>query len=62
VSGRSATVVLKRIKPEADARVAQVITNPCIWLKLPKESFSTIKILDQAGKLKAVVRLGRDKG
>lgn len=60
VSGRSATVALKWIRPAADVRVAQVITTPCIWLKMPKKSFSTIKILDQAGKLKTVVRFGPD--
>lgn len=62
VSGRSATVVLKWIRPAADATVAQVITSPCIWLKMPKKSFSTIKILDQAGRLKAEVRFARDSG
>jgi len=55
VCGQTATVVLQWITPPADAMVAQMITNPCIWLKLPSGAFSKIKIMDQNNRLKALV-------
>lgn len=55
VSGQTATVVLKWITPDPEAMVTQVITHPCIMLKLPKNGFNRIKILDPAGNLKAAV-------
>lgn len=55
ISGQTATVVLKWVRPDADALVTQIITNPCIMLKMPKADFSRINILDPHGKLKAAV-------
>lgn len=55
VSGQTATVLLKWMTPAADDMVTQMITHPCLMLKLPKADFTRIEILDQHGKLKAAI-------
>lgn len=61
ISQKTATIVLKWIMPDPDAMVTQVITNPCMMLKMPKAGFDRIAILDQNGRLKAAVDLGQPK-
>jgi hypothetical protein len=40
------------IIPEPDSAQAQVITSPCLLLRLDQQDFQHIKILDQNGEIK----------
>ena len=61
ISGETATVVLKWMTPDPAAMVTQVITTPCMMLKMPKTGFTRIEIIDQHGRLKAAIDLGQPK-
>jgi hypothetical protein len=57
VDANSATVHVKWIRPSARAMVAQVITSPCLLLKIKRGPYQTIKIVDQSGLQRASVSL-----
>ena len=54
IRGRAAMVTLKWQTPSPDAITAQVITQPCIFIRLPKGEFTKIRVLDPQGRVKAV--------
>jgi len=54
ISGQAAIVTLKWQLPAPDAVTAQVITHPCLFIRLPKGNFSKIRVLDREGGVKAV--------
>ena len=54
ISDQAAMVTLKWQTPAPDAITAQVVTHPCIFIKVPKGDFSKIRILDRQGRVKAV--------
>lgn len=47
LSGNTAVIGIDYIKPDPDAVVSQMITHPCIMIKLEKKDFNRIVILDQ---------------
>ncbi|MFO7838988.1 MAG: protease complex subunit PrcB family protein [Desulfosalsimonadaceae bacterium] len=51
----TAVLRLKWQAPDPDAMVAQVITHPCILIRLPGSGFSKIRILDSRGRIRASV-------
>ncbi|MBS3731294.1 MAG: protease complex subunit PrcB family protein [Desulfobacterales bacterium] len=51
-TGHTAVINLKWNAPAADAMVAQVITHPCILIRLPKNGFSGIRVLDSRGRIR----------
>ncbi len=61
ISGKTATVVLKWMTPDPAAMVTQVITSPCMMLKMPKTNFKRIEIIDQHGRLKAAIEMEQPK-
>jgi hypothetical protein len=42
------------IEPPGDALLAQVITSPCILVSIPKGNYSTIQIVDESGRVRAL--------
>ena len=52
VSGSTAVLNIFWIEPPQDAILPQVITNPCILLAIPKQPYTRIHLLDQAGRLR----------
>jgi len=61
ISGETATVVLKWMTPDPAAMVTQMVTTPCMMLKMPKTGFNRIEIVDPQGRLKAAVNPGQPK-
>jgi len=55
ISNQTAEVGLQWVAPAPDQMVTQVITQPCIMLKMPKADFSRIHIRDGHGELKTAV-------
>jgi hypothetical protein len=41
--------------PARDAAVAQALTSPCVILKVPREGYARIRILDQAGRMRTQI-------
>jgi hypothetical protein len=50
-----ASVLVDWITPLPDTVVTQMITAPCILLKLQKSDFSSIQVIDQDGRVRVVV-------
>ncbi len=46
-------LTLNWIQPPADAMVAQMISSPCLLLKLKRGNYTSIQILDKQGTIKA---------
>jgi hypothetical protein len=57
VSNGTAVLRLSWIEPSQGAILPQVITSPCILIKLPSDSYWRIHVLDQHGHLRAQVRV-----
>lgn len=49
------SVTVAWISPAPDAVVTQMITAPCILLKLQKRDFSSIQVIDQHGRVRVSV-------
>jgi hypothetical protein len=45
------------IEPPGDALLAQVITSPCILVSIPKGNYSTIQVVDEGGRVRALREL-----
>jgi len=43
----SAVVKIVQCRPESGAHTAQVMTSPCILLRLPKNAYDIIRVMDQ---------------
>ena len=52
-----AKVYIQWVEPPEDAILPQMISSPCLMLKLPKGGYSQIHVLDQNGRLQAEVSL-----
>jgi len=48
-------------EPPVGAILAQVVTSPCVFLRLPKADFSKVRIMDQNSKVKAEVMISFTK-
>jgi PrcB C-terminal len=46
-------VVVRFEEPEAGAMVAQVLTSPCLLVRMPKDALRQIRVVDPAGMLRA---------
>ncbi len=57
VKNEIASVSVNWISPASDAMVTQVITSPCILLKLPKGPFHSIQVIDQDGRVRLSEKL-----
>ena len=54
VTGDTLTVAVDWISPAADRATAQMITAPCLLLKLPRGRYRTIEVTDSHGRVRAV--------
>ncbi len=52
-----ATVVVAFETPPPGAMVAQVLTSPCLLVRLPKEGIREVRIVDPSGALRAAVAI-----
>ena len=57
VSDGAAQIKLDWIKPAADSVTAQVITHPCLVLKLPEGDYQRVELLDATGDLRHSVSI-----
>lgn len=48
------TLFVTWIEPPLDALLAQVITSPCILVSIPKGNYSTIQVVDEGGRVRAL--------
>ena len=46
------TVKVAWESPSADSLQAQVVTNPCLLIRLPKVEFNSVQVVDQQGQLR----------
>jgi len=53
ITSGQAHLTLDWIQPSADAMVAQMISSPCLLLKLKRGNYTAIQILDRQGMIKA---------
>lgn len=51
----TATVSVRWIEPPEDAILVQIITSPCMMIKLPRDNYSRIRVVDQNGIVRAKV-------
>lgn len=49
-----ATIVVRIDGPAAGAIVAQVLTNPCLLVRLPREGIGEVRVVDPAGAMLAI--------
>jgi hypothetical protein len=52
---QTAIVTVRWIEPARDAILAQMITSPCMLIKLAKGNYTAIRIVDQTGTVRAEV-------
>lgn len=52
LAGSTLVVSVDWVTPDADSMQAQVITSPCLLLRLDKLNFKRLKVLDQDGEIK----------
>lgn len=57
INNQTARITLTWTAPAPGRLLAQVITHPCILIKLPRGNFSQIYVLDQKGRQRAEVQL-----
>lgn len=57
LSGNTAAIRIDYLKPDPDAAVSQMITHPCIMIKLEKTGFNRIVILDQNNMPRGTIEL-----
>jgi len=53
ITRNQAHLKLNWIQPPADAMVAQMISSPCLLLKLERGNYTSVQILDKQGTVKA---------
>jgi len=53
VRDRTAIVTVRWIEPAKDTIVTQMITSPCLMIKLAKAGYSRIQVVDQKGLVRA---------
>jgi hypothetical protein len=57
VTGDTLSVTVDWITPEADRATVQMITAPCLLLKLPRGRYRSIEVSDSQGRVRAVATL-----
>jgi hypothetical protein len=57
LSGDTAVLTLSWIEPAEGAILPQIITNPCLVIKLQKGPYSQIRLLDQDSRLRLQLRI-----
>lgn len=62
LSGRTLQINLAWEQPPPDSIQAQVLTQPCLLLQVPRRSFTRVEILDQQGTVRFGRRIGRATG
>lgn len=62
LGGRTLQINLAWEEPAADSIQAQVLTQPCLLLQVPRRSFTRVEILDQQGTVRLGRRIGRVTG
>jgi hypothetical protein len=53
VRDRTAIVTTRWIEPAKDAVLTQIITSPCLMIKLAKVGYTSIQVVDQKGLVRA---------
>jgi hypothetical protein len=53
IANRVGTVVVRFQEPAPGAMVPQVLTSPCLLLKLPKDDLREVRVVDPTGLLRA---------
>lgn len=59
MAGDLAQVRVAWSEPHAGVIVTQVITSPCLLLEVPRPGVSAIQVVDQAGRVRATVKVGK---
>lgn len=62
LGGQTLQINLAWEQPSADSIQAQVLTQPCLLLQVPRRSFTRVEILDQRGTVRLGRRIGRVTG
>jgi hypothetical protein len=57
VKEQTATVTVNWIEPARDAILTQMITSPCIMIKMTRGSYTTVRVVDQNGVIRAETRI-----
>ena len=57
MTGTMAVITLVWHRPDPGAHNAQIMTSPCILLRLPQKSYNTIRVMDQQGLIITSVTL-----
>ena len=57
VKNNRATIQIEMREPEKDAVLAQILTNPCLLLKLPKGGYDTIEVISQTRDSLAILSI-----
>jgi hypothetical protein len=59
VQNQTAVVKVRWIEPARGAILAQMITNPCLMIKIAKGSYTSIRVVDQNGIVRAETKMER---
>lgn len=51
-------VVVRFQEPEPGAMVAQVLTSPCLLIRMPKQGIRQLRVVDPAGTQRAIANVG----
>ena len=47
------TLLVSWSEPPEDAFLAQVVTSPCLFVSIPKDNYSAIRVIDEADRIRA---------
>jgi hypothetical protein len=53
ISDHTAIITVRWVEPAKNAILAQMITSPCTMIKLAKGSYTTVRVVDQTGIVRA---------
>jgi hypothetical protein len=59
VSAGTATVQVTTLSPGPGAIVSQMITSPCILVRMPRGDYRRVRVVDQQGQVLGVVSVPR---
>ena len=55
VENNSALVEIGWHEPESGMMLAQMLTNPCLFVDVPRGEYNTIQVIDQSQKVRALI-------
>jgi hypothetical protein len=58
IANRVATVVVRVEEPQPGAMVAQVLTSPCLLIRMPRQGIQQIRVVDPSGAQIATANVG----